>query len=74
LLQDAIRTLEEDIATADPLITAPKKSQATPNIVSDQPSEATLKAEVRAPSLGTVAGFGDVLRRAVGRWWRGRNL
>jgi hypothetical protein len=73
LLQDAIRTLEEDIATADPLITAPKKSQATPNIVSDQPSEATLKAEVRAPSLGTVGGFGDVLRRAVGRWWRGRN-
>jgi hypothetical protein len=73
LLQDAIRTLEEDIATADPLITAPKKSQATPNIVLDQPSEATLKAEVRAPSLGTVGGFGDVLRRAVERWWRGRN-
>ena len=73
LLQNAIRTLEDEIATAEPLITAPKKSEATPVIVSDQPSEATLNAEVRPPSLGTVGGFGDVLRRAVGRWWRGRN-
>jgi hypothetical protein len=38
LLQNAIRTLEDEIATAEPLITAPKKSEATPVIVSDQPS------------------------------------
>jgi hypothetical protein len=73
LLQNAIRTLEDEIATAEPLITAPKKSQATPVIVSDQASEATLKAEVRPPSLSTWGGFREVLRRRVGRWWRGRN-
>jgi hypothetical protein len=73
LLQNAIRTLEDEIATAEPLITAPKKSQATPAIVSDQPSQATLNAEVRPPSLGTWGGFREVLRRPVGRWWRGRN-
>jgi hypothetical protein len=73
LLQNAIRTLEDEIATVEPLITAPKKSEATPVIVPDQQSEATLKAQVRAPSLRSWGGFGDVLRRAVGRWWRGRN-
>ena len=73
LLHNAIRTLEDEIATAEPLITAPKKSQATPVIVSDQPSEATLNAEVRPPSLGTWGGFREVLRRRVGRWWRGRD-
>jgi hypothetical protein len=73
LLQQAIRSLEEEIAQAEPLITAPKKSEATPVIVSDQPSEATLNAEVRPPSLSTWGGFREVLRRRVGRWWRGRN-
>jgi hypothetical protein len=73
LLQNAIRTLEDEIATAEPLITAPKKSEATPVIVSDQPPDVTLKAEVRAPSLSTWGGFREVLRRRVGRWWRGRN-
>jgi hypothetical protein len=73
LLQNAIRTLEEDIATAEPLTAAAKKSQATPIIMSDQPLEATLKAEVHAPLLKTWGGFGEVLRRRVGRWWRGRS-
>jgi hypothetical protein len=73
LLQNAIRTLEEDIATADPLITAPKESQATPAIVSDQPPEATLKTEVHGSSFRSWGGFGEFLRRGVGRWWHGRN-
>jgi hypothetical protein len=72
LLQNAIRTLEEDIATADPLITAPNESQATPDIVSDPPV-ATLKAEVHASSLRSWGDFGEFLRRGVGRWWHGRN-
>jgi hypothetical protein len=73
LLQDAIRTLEQDIATAEPVITAPKKSQASPVIVLEQQSEATPKGEVPAPSLRTRGGFGETLRRRVGRWWRGRS-
>jgi hypothetical protein len=72
LLQNAIRSLEDEIATAEPLIMAPKKSEAMPVIVSDQPSEATLNAEVRPPSLSTWGSFREVLRRSVGRWWRGR--
>src|SRR5271165_5367617 len=63
LLQNAIRTLEEEIVAAEPLITAPKKSQATPVIVPVQQSEATPKAGVRAPSLRTWGGFREVLQR-----------
>jgi hypothetical protein len=73
LLQNAIRTLEEEIAAAEPLITAPEKSQATPVVVPDQQSKASLKAEVRAPSRSTWGAFGVDLRRRVGRWWRRRN-
>jgi hypothetical protein len=74
LLQDAIRTLEQDIATAKPLIAAAKKSQVSPVIVPDQQqSEATPKGEVPAPSLRTRGGFGEILRRRIGGWWRGRN-
>jgi hypothetical protein len=73
LLQNAIRTLEDEIATAEPSITSPKKSEATPVIVSDQQSEATLRPEVGARSLRAWGGFGEVLWRRVGRWWRGRN-
>jgi hypothetical protein len=73
LLQNAIRTLEEEIVTAEPLITAPKKSQATSVIVPVQQSETTSKAGVRAPPLRTWGGFREVLQRRIGRWWRGRN-
>jgi hypothetical protein len=72
LLQSAIRMIEEEITTAEPVITAPKKSQATPVNVPDQQSKSTL-AEVRPPSPSTWGGFGEVLRRQVGGWWRGRN-
>jgi hypothetical protein len=73
LLQNAIRTLEEEIAIAEPLITAPQKSQATPVVVPDQQSKASPNAEVRAPSRSTWGAFGVDLRRRVGRWWRGRD-
>jgi hypothetical protein len=74
LLGNAIRTLEQDIATAEPLITAPKKSQASPVVVPDQQqSEATPKGEVPAPSLRTRGGFAESLRRRIGGWWRRRN-
>jgi hypothetical protein len=72
LLQNAIRSLEEEITAAEPLITAPKKSQAMPVVVADQQSEATPKAEVRAPSRRTWGGFGEVARRLAARWRRGR--
>jgi hypothetical protein len=73
LLQSAIRKIEEEIATAEPVINAPKKSQATPVNVPDQQSKATPKAEVRSPSPRTWGSFGEVLRRRLGRWWRGSN-
>jgi hypothetical protein len=73
LLQNAIRTLEEEIVTAEPMITAPKKSPAAPVIVPVQQSESTPKVGIRAPSLRTWGGFREVLQRRMGRWWRGRN-
>lgn len=73
LLQNAIRTLEDEIATEVPLITASKKPQATPVVVSDQQSGTPQKEEVRAPSRSNWGGFREVLRRRVERWWRGRN-
>jgi hypothetical protein len=73
LLQNAIRTLEEEIAAAEPLSTAPKKSEATPVVVPDQQSRATPTAEVRASSRRTWSGFVEIVRRRVGRWWRGGN-
>jgi hypothetical protein len=73
LLQNAVRALEEEIATAEPLITAPEKSHATPVVVPDQQSRDNPKAEARAPSRSTWGAFGVDLRRRVGRWWRGRN-
>ena len=73
LLQSAIRKLEEEIATAEPVITAPEKSQTTPVNAPDQQSKATPNAEVGPPPPRTGGGFGEVLRRRIGRWWRGFN-
>jgi hypothetical protein len=72
LLQNAIRTLEEEIGGAEPVVTAPQKSEAAPVIASDEPSQVSPKAEVRTPSLRTSSGFVGALRRHVGRWWRSR--
>jgi hypothetical protein len=73
LLQNAIHTLEDEIATAEPMITAPKKPRPTPTIASDQQSEASPKAEVCSPSRKTWGGLGEVVRHRIGRRWRGRN-
>jgi hypothetical protein len=72
LLQKAIRTLEEEIASAAPSTTAPKKSQTTPVIVAVQPSETAPKGGVGAPSPGTWGSFREALRRRFERWRRGR--
>jgi hypothetical protein len=72
LLQEAIRSLEEEIAAAEPLATAPKKSQTTPVIVAVQRSEAAPKGGVRAPSPRTWGSFREALRRRFERWWRAR--
>jgi hypothetical protein len=73
LLQNAIRTLEEEIVDAQPVVAAPQKSEAAPVIGSDEPSRVSPKAEVRTPSPRASSGFVGALRRHVGRWWRGRN-
>ena len=73
LLQNAIRTLEEEIGSAEPVVAAPQKSEAAPVIASDEPSQVSPKAEVRTPSPRASSGFVGALRRHVGRWWRGRN-
>jgi hypothetical protein len=73
LLQNAIRTLEEEIVDAQPVVAAPQKSEAAPVIGSDEPSRVSPQAEVRTPSPRASSGFVGALRRHVGRWWRGRN-
>jgi hypothetical protein len=73
LLRSAIHQLQEEIATAEPAIAAPKESQATPANVPDQQSKTTPKVEVRPPSPRTWGGFGEVLRPRFGRWWSGSN-
>jgi hypothetical protein len=72
LLQNAISALEEEIASAAPLTTGPKKSQTTPVIVAVQQSEAAPKEGVRAPSPGTWGSFREALRRHFEWWRRGR--
>jgi hypothetical protein len=73
LLQNAIRTLEEEIVDAQPVVAAPQKSEAAPVIGSDEPSRVSPKAEVRMPSPRASSGFVGALRRHVGRWWRKRS-
>jgi hypothetical protein len=73
LLQNAIRTLEEEIGNAGPAVATPQKSKAAPVITSDEPSQVSPKAEVRTPSPRALSGFVGSLRGHVGRWWRGRS-
>jgi hypothetical protein len=72
LLRKAISTLEEEIADAEPIVAAVKKSEArTPIIDAEQESKAAQMPKVRTQSRGGIA-----LKAAtglVGRWWRGRN-
>ena len=80
LLQSAIRKLEEEIATTEPVITAPEKSQTTPVNAPDQQSKATPNAEVgpppprtRRPGLGVASvrscgvGSGDGGADSIGK-------
>jgi hypothetical protein len=75
LLRKAIGTLEDEIADAEPLVVAAKRSTATPIIEAAQESKAPPKAgEVRmlqSRRWGSIA-FEAAWHR-VARWWRGRN-
>jgi hypothetical protein len=75
LLRKAIGTLEDEIADAEPLVVAAKRSIATPIIEAAQESKAAPKAgEVRmlqSRRWGSIA-FEAAWHR-VARWWRDRN-
>jgi hypothetical protein len=74
LLRNAISTLEEEIADAEPVVEAVQKSKATPVIEPEQESKATQKAEVRTLRARRWGGIAlEAARRRVERWWRGRN-
>jgi hypothetical protein len=73
LLRNAIRTLEEEIGDAAPVVAAPQKSEPAPVIASDKPSRASPNADVPTSSSQALSGFVGALQRHVGRWWRGRS-
>jgi hypothetical protein len=73
LLQNAIRTLEDEIGGAEPVVVTPQKSEAVTVVASGKPSQVSPKAEVRRPSPTALSGFVGALRGHVGRWWRGRS-
>jgi hypothetical protein len=73
LLQNAIRTLEEEIGDATPVVAARQKSETQPVIASDKPSQASPNADVPTSSPRALSGFVGALQRHVGRWWRGRS-
>jgi hypothetical protein len=73
LLQNAIRTLEEEIGDATPVVAARQKSEAAPVIASDKPSQASPSADVPTSSPRALSGFVGALQRHVGRLWRGRS-
>jgi hypothetical protein len=73
LLQNAIRTLEEEIGNAQSVVGAPQKSGAALVIASDEPSQVSPKVQARTPSPRALSGFVGALRRHVGRLWRGRS-
>jgi hypothetical protein len=75
LLRKAIGTLEDEIADAEPLVVAAKRSIATPIIEAAQESKAAPKAgEVRmlqSRRWGSIAL--EAAWHRVARWWRDRN-
>jgi hypothetical protein len=73
LLRNAIRTLEEEIGDAAPVVAAPQKSEPAPVIASDKPSQASPNADVPTSSPRVLRGFVGALQRHVGRLWRGRS-
>jgi hypothetical protein len=75
LLRKAIGTLEDEIADAEPLVVAAKRSAATPIIEAAQESTATPKAgEVRMLQSRRWGGIAfEAAWHRVAGWWRGRN-
>jgi hypothetical protein len=75
LLRNAISTLEDEIADAEPVVAAAKQSTATPVIEAAQESKATPKAgEIRRLQPRSWGGIAfEAAWRRLARWWRGRN-
>ena len=72
LVRNAISTLEAEIADAEPVIAAVKKSKATPVRHVEQESKAPQKPEVHMVQPERRTALKSAWRR-LGRWWRGRN-
>jgi hypothetical protein len=79
LLREAIGTLEDEIAAAQPIVGAAQETKGVADAdhrPPDRPvAEATQKAgEVRTLQPGRRGGIDlKAVWRRVGRWWRGRN-
>ena len=74
LLQKAISTLQEEIADAEPVVTAAQKSRATPVMDALPESKAPQKTNVRRLQPRRSGGIAlEAAWRRVKRWWRGRN-
>jgi hypothetical protein len=79
LLREAIGTLEDEIAAAQPIVEAAQKSKGVADADHPPPgrqvAEATQKAdEVRTLQPRRRGGIDlKAVWRRVGRWWRGRN-
>ena len=71
LLQNAIRTLEDEIASVES-VASPPKPQAAPVIAPDPPAKATPKPEVATTSDKASGRVSESLWHRIGRWWRGR--
>jgi hypothetical protein len=73
LLQNAIRTLEEEIAEAGPEVEKTERAKRTPDVVADAKPEpkSLAKIDVRsaAPRRWTGITF-EAVRGHVGRWLR----
>jgi hypothetical protein len=71
LLRQAISTLEEEIAAAEPVVLAVQRAKATP--LEDAKSKATLSPEVGTHQPKRWGGIAlEAAWRRFGRWWRGR--
>jgi hypothetical protein len=72
LLRQAIGTLEEEIAAAEPVVLAEQRAKATP--LEDAKSKATQSPEVGTLRPRRWGGVGlEAAWRRLGRWWQGHN-
>ena len=70
LLRQAISTLEQEIANAEPGVVVSKNSTPMPVMAPDQGAEAP-HAVSRTTSAGRWGGIGEAVLRRVRLWWRG---